>query len=180
MEFKKESALTKIAQLVDQISDLQKQKRFSEAHTFWIAETLRFLEKIFGKKSRYYLTFSSFTWGKRGQFIVGGPSHPEESFNPQRGIDRVHQEAYLQELKTARGLLSAAKNELIESDLKQVYRGDNISTIEKSKNINYWNYINPIWLLWKVLVLAWQHKIITTVITGLIIAYITFVLGWDK
>ena len=180
MELTKESALTKLDNLINETHILQEHKRFSEAHMFWIAETLRFLEKVFGKKSRYYLTFASFTWSKMGQFVVGGPSRPAENNNPQRGIERVHQEVYINELKTARGLLSAAKNELNESDLNEVYQGDELLAKKNLTSINFWNYVNPVWLLWKLLALFCKRKIISTIITGLIIAYIVFILGWNK
>lgn len=52
---------------------------------------------------------------------------------------------------------------------------------------NYWNYVNPFWLIWRLIVLMWKHKIISgiisviiLIITGLIIAYLTHKFGWNK
>lgn len=51
------------------------------------------------------------------------------------------------------------------------------------KNGNYWNYINPFWIFWQLLRFLWRYKIysiITTVLTGLLVVYLTNLLGWNK
>lgn len=114
---KKEEALRKLSDLISQTDTLESLKRFSAEHVRWIAGTKKFLQQVFGEKSEYYNTFNSFTWSKRGGYMIGGPARPAESFNPQLGVDRVNQEAYLKELEAARGLLLAAKDDLEETGL---------------------------------------------------------------
>jgi len=114
---KKEEALIKLDDLINQINILESLKRFSAEHVRWIAGTKKFLQQVFGEKSEYYNTLNSFTWSKRGSYMIGGPARPAESFNPQLGVERVNQEAYLKELEAARGLLLAAKDDLEETGL---------------------------------------------------------------
>jgi len=87
--------------------------------------TLTFLEDVFGLESRYYLSFASIEWGKTGAFTVGGPGDLEGAYNPQAAVERMHQNAYIQKLDSAKGMLLAAVDELERSDLKSVYRGKN-------------------------------------------------------
>ncbi len=47
-----------------------------------------------------------------------------------------------------------------------------------SNGKNRWNYINPVWLIWQILSLASRYKIWSTVVSGLIIAYLVYRLGW--
>jgi hypothetical protein len=49
--------------------------------------------------------------------------------------------------------------------------------LENKTEENYWNYVNPLWLFWKVLLLfwkffqfAWKHKIVSLIILVLTIA----------
>lgn len=114
---KKEEALLKLDELINQIKILEDQKRSSAEHVRWVAGTRKFLKRIFGEKSEYFSTFESFIWKSRGQHMIGGPSRPNETFNPQLGIDRVNQEGYLKDLEVARGLLLAAKDDLEEMEL---------------------------------------------------------------
>ena len=113
---KKEPA-QKLDELIDEIEVLKDLKRFSAEHVRWVATTKNFLNKIFGEMSQYYLTFISFTWSKKGSYMIGGPARPNESFNPQLGVERVNQEAYLKELEATKGLLLAAKDDLEENGL---------------------------------------------------------------
>lgn len=119
----KNKALKELNILVAETCTLENQKRFSEDHVRWIARVLRFLEEAFGTESRYFQTFSGFTWKMEGSAIIGGPMRRQESMNPQLGIERVNREAYLQQLESARGLLLAAKDELESSNLESVYKG---------------------------------------------------------
>jgi len=50
--------------------------------------------------------------------------------------------------------------------------------IKEKKKINYWNFVNPFWLFWRLLVLAWKYKIISGIIISLIVAYLSFKFGW--
>lgn len=86
--------------------------RFSENHIRWVLKVQDFLKENFGEDSIYYKNFTSFTWQEEGRYFIGGPSRSSESHNPQLGIDRVNREAYLKQLKSSRGFLLAAKDEL--------------------------------------------------------------------
>lgn len=44
--------------------------------------------------------------------------------------------------------------------------------------LNRWNYINPAWLIWNVLIIAWNHKIISSVIVALVSGYLLWSFGW--
>jgi len=116
--------LNKLNGLLKEIDLLKESKHFSAEHIKWIAVTKKFLKRNFEEKSEYYNTFASLTWTKKGQYMIGGPARPSESFNPQLGIDRVSQEAYLGELEVARGILQAAREEIIEDGV----------TLKKSEN----------------------------------------------
>lgn len=119
----KESALAELRALANLSKPLAEQKRFSEEHTRWALRTVTCLKEVFGPKSRYYLTFAGFPWGRRGGFLVGGPADPDGSFNPAVAIERKHQEAYEEQLESARGLLLAAADHLERADLDDVYEG---------------------------------------------------------
>ena len=121
-DWTKESALKEIRALADATTALADDRRFSADHTRWIARTLAALEEIFGRQSRYYLTFASLSW-RAGSFIIGGPSDPAGAWNPQAAIERRHHQAYLEEMESARGLLLAAADHLERSDLLSVYEG---------------------------------------------------------
>ena len=50
-------------------------------------------------------------------------------------------------------------------------------------NSNYWNYINPFWLLWRIFLYAWRYKIISfisIVVSGLTVAYLSHIFGWTS
>jgi len=123
MKWTKETAIIELDNLADQASVLHGLKRNCEEHIRWIVKTRRFLAEVFGEESTYFTTFASFTWNKRGSYMLGGPAHPNESFNIQLGIERVNQEAYEKELGVASGLLLAAKDELEETEkIDEVYK----------------------------------------------------------
>lgn len=123
MRWTKETAMLEIESLTEQTYVLQGLKRNCEEHIRWIAKTRRFLSDVFGEESTYFVTLASLTWKKQGGYVIGGPARPSESYNPQLGIDRVNQEAYVQQLEVARGLLFAAKDELQEREISGVYHG---------------------------------------------------------
>ncbi len=96
---------------------------FSAEHTRWMTRCLAVFEEVFGRKSRYYLSFAALRWQETGSFIIGGPGDPGGSWNPQGSIDRRHHQAYLRDLGMACGLLLGASDELERSDLASVYEG---------------------------------------------------------
>ncbi len=75
----KETALSELETLIKEIDNLYTQHRHSADHMRWVARTLAFLEEVFGRNSRYYLTFASFPWSETGSILIGGPTDPEGS-----------------------------------------------------------------------------------------------------
>ncbi len=120
----KEQALAELRCLAEAATDeLSGTWRLSAEHTRWVARALAVLEEVFGRESRYYLTFASYDWRASEPFMVGGPWDPEGSRDPQAAIERKHHEAYLKQLESARGLLLAAADHLERTDLATVYKG---------------------------------------------------------
>jgi hypothetical protein len=120
----KETVQAELTALVKGIDQLHRQERYSAQHTRWIARTLAVLEEVFGRNSRYYLTFASFSWSRTGSVIVGGPSDPEGAWNPGAALKREHQIAYREQLESAKGVLMAALDHLERTkDLTTLYEG---------------------------------------------------------
>ena len=119
----KESATSELTALIDEIAALTQVRRFSSEHTRWAARTLRLLEQVFGRGSRYYLSFAAITWSRPGSFLIGGPGDHEGSLNPQAAIERRHQEAYIEQLDSAKGFLEAALDEVERAGVDGVYEG---------------------------------------------------------
>ena len=119
----KKIALSELKALIKEIDNLYTQHRYSADHMRWIARTLAFLEEVFGRNSRYYLTFASFPWSETSSILVGGPTDPEGSWNPQAALEKKHQAAYLSQLESAKGLLQAASDHLKRSNIASVYEG---------------------------------------------------------
>lgn len=119
----KETALSELETLIKEIDNLSTQHKYSADHMRWIAKALAFLEEVFGRNSRYYLTFASFSWSETGTILVGGPTDPEGSWNPQAALEKRDQAAYLRQLESARGLLQAASDHLKRTDITSVYQG---------------------------------------------------------
>src|SRR5438270_928728 len=104
-----DSATAELKALIDEIPFLSHQSGFSATHTRWVVRTLGFLEQVFGRKSRYYLTFSNLSWRQSGSFLI---DLEDSDWNPQLAIERRNQEAYLRQLDSAKGLLQAALDDV--------------------------------------------------------------------
>lgn len=118
-----EVATTEINGLIAEVDALTRESGFSARHTRWVARVLRFLEEVFGQKSRYYLSFAHLTWRQDGSFMVGGPADPEGSWDPMAAVERRHHEAYLRQLEAAKGFLLAAADDLNRYGVGGVYKG---------------------------------------------------------
>jgi len=99
-----------------------------------------FLSQVFGEDSPYYVNFRALQWRGGGAGVVGGPMFPEESMNPQLGIERLAKEGYQRALPTARGILTAAREKLdSEDDIANLYEskdtGPEASLLIKAINL---------------------------------------------
>jgi len=92
--------------------------RNSEIHFRWLANTLRILEEIFGRRSRYYATLSKFNWCESGNMLINSEDYEGE-------IAYKHDQAFYMQMEKAKGLLLAATDHLRESRIEDVYEGDN-------------------------------------------------------
>jgi hypothetical protein len=109
---------------VSRIANLRSQPRFGSDHIRWVANTLAFLEEVFGQESRYYLSFAHLDWQQSGEVVVGGPWDPLGADDPPAALEREHQKAYLRHLDVAEGLLFAASDQLRRvDDITTVYKG---------------------------------------------------------
>ena len=122
-QWTQELAIEELKTLIAAIPQLRSGRRMSAAHTAWGLRTLRFLEQVFGRNSRYYLSFAALTWNEQGEFIIGGPDDPEGSWNPGPAIERRHHEAFLRHLEAGKGFLEAALFDLSRRGINSVYEG---------------------------------------------------------
>jgi DNA-binding protein YbaB len=116
-KWSKEEALDVIDQSINQIKIIKQKGRNSTEHMRWLANTLRILEEVFGKKSRYYRTLSSFSWKHDGSMILHGWDFDDM-------ISEKHTQGFYQQLNQAQGLLLSAKDHLNESEIQEVYEDD--------------------------------------------------------
>ena len=116
--WKKEEAIEALKDLINKISDVKNNKRNSEVQFRWLANTLRILEEIFGRKSRYYATISKLSWKETGDIIYQG-------YDIEGEIERRNNQAFQNQLDISKGLLWAAIDQLLQSDIEEVYEGEN-------------------------------------------------------
>lgn len=101
-----EKALIEIFEIIEESQALETiLDRESEEHVRWESRVKSFLGENLGLESEEYSKFTSLPWIETAQVVIGGPDNPRESHNPQLGINRVNREAYLRQLKVARGIL---------------------------------------------------------------------------
>jgi len=110
----KEEALTTLHELANEADHLRGSEAFSTEHTKWQLKCLETLEEVFGRASRYYLSFASLKWHETGSFIT-------EGWDPQAYIAAKHHTAFLRDLGIAKGFLLGAANYLEERELSNVY-----------------------------------------------------------
>lgn len=123
MKWTKQTATKELNALLSEIDKLRETERLSDIHTRWVFRVRRFLTDVFGEESELFINFSALSWQHEGAAMIGGPARPQESWNPQLGIARLNQEAYLRQLGSARGILLAAQDRLKTSDLSDLYEG---------------------------------------------------------
>jgi len=78
------------------------------------------LEEVFGRASRYYLSFAAIKWGQIPSGTIIDPLE-YNGYSYQVGIDAKSHEFFVRHLETAKGFLLGAANYLKERDLTEVY-----------------------------------------------------------
>jgi hypothetical protein len=116
MTWTQTSAIAEVSNLASSIDKLQRVRRFSADHTRWVLRTRTFLEEVFGLNSTYYQTFVALPWEANRTMIV-------DALDAEREIEEGNQEAYRNQLDTAKGLLQAASDRLTRGDFDKVYQG---------------------------------------------------------
>lgn len=120
--WRKDEALAQLEQLLEQAKELSTDLPFSERHTAWLLRTTEFFSEVFGESSSYFRNFRGVPWGTYPGAIIGGPARPDESWDPQIGIERLKRESFQRHLATARGILQAARERLNrEDDMRTLY-----------------------------------------------------------
>jgi hypothetical protein len=125
-QWTKKSALMELDNIISQIPSIMISGRGSEEHIRWWANSGRIIEEIFGGKSSYYVTFKAYNWSVKGSRI-----YPGWDINSE--IKAANEEAFQDDLIQAKGLLMAAKDELLSSSITDVYHGKN--TVPESSTI---------------------------------------------
>jgi hypothetical protein len=121
----KKSAIKKISELINSIPNIASSGRASSEHIRWIMNTQKTLSEIFGKKSTYFINFSSLTWRQTGGFVI-------QAWDIQAAMEEQHDRAFYQCLQVADGILRAAIDNLNETqDIKELYQDKN----EDSSNL---------------------------------------------
>jgi len=110
----KEEALKALEELAIQAERLRGSKAFSTEHTIWVTKCLETFEEVFGRDSRYYLSFAALKWHETGSFIT-------EGWDPQAYIDAKHHTAFCRDLGTAKGFLLGSIDYLKDREPIEVY-----------------------------------------------------------
>lgn len=139
-QWRKDDALDQLARLAEQANELNGDMPFSERHTSWLLRATEFLSEVFGEHSTYFASFQSVPWGTHPSAVIGGPGRPDESWDPQIGIERIKRESFQRHLATARGILHAARERLAqEDDVRRLYEskdtGPEASLLIKTINL---------------------------------------------
>lgn len=118
----KDAAIEEIKALIECISSLKIQKRYSTDHVRWMTNVKNILEDIFGKESRYFIMFQSLKWELQATSLL--------EITLAGGIEKKHQQIYTQALDIAEGILQSAL--------------DSISSPSVGlPNELFWEYIHP-------------------------------------
>lgn len=134
------SAGSELEVLLTQARELDGGLPWSEGHTAWLLRTRTFISEVFGEDSVYFVNFKAVAWEPPGSAIIGGPARPEESWDPQLGVERIKREGFSRALETARGILRAASDVLENTpDIESLYEskdtGPEASLLIKAINL---------------------------------------------
>lgn len=119
----KPDAIRELRHLSGICQELEEEFRGSENHTRFVLGCATFLEEVFGPSSRFFQSFGGLRWRETGSVVVGGPADPAGSLDPVSAMNEKHQEAYVRDLGSARGILLAAADHLERRDIDTVYEG---------------------------------------------------------
>lgn len=125
MAITQEHALEILQKLIEELHRLKTSRAFSAEHSRWLSNTLSTTSEIFGSQSITHLSIAKLSWHRVGSFIVDYP-YDEES-------EKIHHEAYLKQLDTAKGLLEAGIDQIKEYGIEGIYKSKN--TEEESSEI---------------------------------------------
>jgi len=114
----KEEALQTLQELAEEADRLKKSRAFSTEHTIWVTKCYDTLEEVFGRASRYYLSFVDIKWG---QIPPGTIIETWILADKQAAIDAKSHHYFLLQLGTAKGFLLGAINYLKARELPEVY-----------------------------------------------------------
>lgn len=125
MDIPQEQATKKLQELVDEIESLKSSVAHSEAHTRWLANALYLTEKVFGRRSRIYLSLASLSWRRVAPSLV--PWYVTETNDLDKIENELHHKAYLEQLDTAKGLLKAGIDAIGRYGMDGVYEARDTS-----------------------------------------------------
>ncbi len=114
----KNSALEELQRLIEEIDVLKRTAPFSAEHVRWQTNCYQFFKDVFGGASLYSRSFYALTFSIRGNRIlpamVGGIIAAQKL---------VRQEAYVDDLESAKGILMGALDHLNRVGIKKVFAG---------------------------------------------------------
>jgi hypothetical protein len=116
MKITKEEAIHEINNIINQIPNVANSGRNSTEHVRWLFNCNNILEKVFGKRSTFFVSFASLKWRETGSYVV-------QSWDIQGAIEERHYRAFLQCLEMARGIFLSAIDEIERTnDISDVYK----------------------------------------------------------
>ncbi|MBA7590916.1 hypothetical protein ES708_33059 [subsurface metagenome] len=115
----KEEALQTLQELADEVERLKSSQVFSTEHTLWLTKCHDTLEEVLGLASRYYLSLAQLSWQPTSGTIVD-PLRYGGSY--EAAIDVTRHQAFLRDLRIAKGILLGAVNFLESREMSEVYK----------------------------------------------------------
>lgn len=124
MEMNQTEAIGALRKALSEIENLQKNSAFSSEHTRWLLDTTNILEEIFGRGSRIYRNFVSIEWRFRGAFVA-------DPWEFETTLEKRNQQAFLQALEMARGILEAGIDLIKRKGIENVFASKESNEIVK-------------------------------------------------
>lgn len=130
-KWNKLEAIEALKGLITKLKIVRQSGRTSQEHIRWLANSLRILEEVFGKNSRYYQTLVNFSWSETGSRIIQG-------WDIEYQIEQGHNNAFINQTIQAEGLILAAIDQLEDSEISDVFE-DKSSISEASELVSIIN-----------------------------------------